>query len=78
VIIITSLHRDYLPSSWGMYSPTVWDIATFAGTIGLFLCFFFVFVRFLPLISMFEMRELVHETDGGTHPPKTMEPSRAH
>jgi Ni/Fe-hydrogenase subunit HybB-like protein len=78
VIIITSLHRDYVPTSWGMYSPTIWDIATFVGTIGLFLCFFFIFARFLPLISMFEMRELVHQTDGGRHPPATMEPSRAH
>ncbi len=78
VIIITSLHRDYVPGSWGMYYPTIWDIATFAGTIGLFLCFFFIFVRFLPLISMFEMRELVHQTDGGRREPTTLEPSRAH
>jgi Ni/Fe-hydrogenase subunit HybB-like protein len=62
VIVITSLHRDFLPSSWGMYYPTFWDIATFVGTIGLFLCMFFVFLRFLPVISIFEMRELVKET----------------
>src|SRR6266699_1268530 len=62
VIVVTSLHRDFLPSSWGMYYPTRWDITTFAGTIGLFLCFIFLFVRFLPVISIFEMRELVHET----------------
>jgi len=37
VIVITSLHRDFLPSAWGMYSPTIWDWATFVGTIGLFL-----------------------------------------
>jgi Ni/Fe-hydrogenase subunit HybB-like protein len=62
VIVVTSLHRDFLPSSWGMYYPTFWDIATFVGTIGLFLCMFFVFLRFLPVISIFEMRELVKET----------------
>jgi molybdopterin-containing oxidoreductase family membrane subunit len=78
VIIITSLHRDFLPSSWGMYYPTRWDIATLAGTLGLFLCFFLLFCRFLPVISMFEMRELVHSTGRGTHPPPTMEPKHAH
>ena len=63
VIVVTSLHRDFLPSSWGMYSPTFWDWATFVGTIGLFLCMFFLFVRLLPVISIFEMRELVKDTD---------------
>jgi molybdopterin-containing oxidoreductase family membrane subunit len=62
VIVITSLHRDYLPSSWGMYYPTRWDWAIFIGTIGLFLALLFLFIRFLPMISIFEMRELVHET----------------
>jgi Ni/Fe-hydrogenase subunit HybB-like protein len=62
VIVITSLHRDYLPSSWGMYHGTVWDYATFYGTIGLFLTLIFLFIRFLPLISITEMRELVHES----------------
>jgi len=78
VIIITSLHRDFLPSSWGMYYPTFWDLATLVGTIGLFLCFFLLFCRFLPVISIFEMRELVHSTAGGTRPPPTMEPKHAH
>ena len=50
VIIVTSLHRDFLPSSWEMYYPTVWDFMTLAGTIGLFLTGMFVFVRVLPLI----------------------------
>ena len=59
VIIVTSLHRDFLPSSWGMYSPTRWDIMTYAGTIGLFLTMFYLFIRFLPMISIFEMRGLV-------------------
>jgi molybdopterin-containing oxidoreductase family membrane subunit len=61
VIIITSLHRDFLPSSWGMYYPTFWDCATLLGTIGFFTFCFLLFVRVLPAISIFEMRELVHE-----------------
>jgi len=64
VIVVTSLHRDYLPSSWGMYSPTVWDWAVFAGSIGLFVALLFLFIRFLPMISIFEMRELVSKTEG--------------
>jgi Ni/Fe-hydrogenase subunit HybB-like protein len=59
VIVVTSLHRDFLPSSWGMYSPTAWDWATFVGTLGLFLTLFFVFIRLLPAISIFEMRTIV-------------------
>jgi Ni/Fe-hydrogenase subunit HybB-like protein len=61
VIVITSLHRDFLPSSWHMYYPTVWDWGLFIGTIGLFLALLFLFIRFLPMISIFEMRELAHE-----------------
>ena len=63
VIVITSLHRDYLPSSWSMYYPTLWDWATFAGTIGLFLALLFLFLRFLPMISIFEMRTLVPKSE---------------
>ena len=59
VIVVTSLHRDFLPSSWGMYWPTIWDWATFAGSIGLFLTLLFLFVRFLPVISIFEMRTIL-------------------
>src|SRR6202163_3450732 len=59
VIVVTSLHRDFLPSSWGLYYPTRWDIFTFVGTIGLFLFLVFLFLRYLPLISIFEMRTLV-------------------
>jgi Ni/Fe-hydrogenase subunit HybB-like protein len=61
VIIVTSLHRDFLPSSWGMYSPTFWDWSTFIGTIGLFLALLFLFLRFLPMISIFEMRTMLPE-----------------
>jgi Ni/Fe-hydrogenase subunit HybB-like protein len=63
VIVVISLHRDFLPSSWGMYYPTRWDWATFVGTIGLFLTLLFLFIRFLPVISIYEMRTLVEETD---------------
>jgi molybdopterin-containing oxidoreductase family membrane subunit len=59
IIVVTSLHRDFVPSAWGMYYPTRWDWATFVGTIGLFLTLFFLFIRFLPAISIFEMRTLV-------------------
>ncbi|MFI5340427.1 MAG: NrfD/PsrC family molybdoenzyme membrane anchor subunit [Candidatus Methylomirabilales bacterium] len=59
VIVVTSLHRDFLPSSWGMYYPTIWDWGLYLGTIGLFLSLMFLFIRGLPMISMFEMRTLV-------------------
>ncbi|MFL6202001.1 MAG: NrfD/PsrC family molybdoenzyme membrane anchor subunit, partial [Thermoanaerobaculia bacterium] len=59
VIVITSLHRDFLPSSWGVYQGTFWDWGTFIGTIGLFLSLLFLFIRFLPMISIFEMRTIV-------------------
>jgi Ni/Fe-hydrogenase subunit HybB-like protein len=62
IIVVTSLHRDFLPSSWGMYYPTRWDWATFTGTIGLFLTLLFLFIRYLPVISISEMRVLVEET----------------
>jgi molybdopterin-containing oxidoreductase family membrane subunit len=61
IIIVTSLHRDFLPSSWGMYQPTFWDWSTFLGTIGLFLTLLFLFLRFLPMISIFEMRTILPE-----------------
>jgi len=63
VIIVTSLHRDFLPSSWAMYAPTRWDFSMFFGTIGLFLTLLFLFIRFLPMISIFEMRTLVPEAE---------------
>ena len=61
VIVVTSLHADFLPSSWGMYHGTFWDYSTYFGSIGLFLSLLFLFVRVLPVISITEMRELVHE-----------------
>jgi Ni/Fe-hydrogenase subunit HybB-like protein len=64
IIVVTSLHRDFLPSSWGMYYPTKWDWATYVGTIGLFLTLLFLFIRYLPVISISEMRGLVDEPSG--------------
>ncbi len=61
VIVVTSLHRDYLPSSWDMYSGSVWDWALYIGTLGFFTTLLFLFLRFLPMISIFEMRTLVPE-----------------
>ena len=64
VIIVNSLHRDYVPSSWGMFKPTFWDFATFFGSIGLFLVLFLLFIRVLPIISISEMRALLPGTHG--------------
>ncbi|HTW22210.1 MAG TPA: NrfD/PsrC family molybdoenzyme membrane anchor subunit [Candidatus Baltobacteraceae bacterium] len=63
VIVVISLSRDFIPSSWAMYYPTKWDWATFLGTFGLFFFLFFLFIRFLPMISIVEVRSLVHETN---------------
>jgi Ni/Fe-hydrogenase subunit HybB-like protein len=65
VIIGQSLSKDYLPSAWALFTPTIWDVLTFVGTIGMFLTLLFLFVRLLPAISVFEMRELVHHTTHG-------------
>jgi molybdopterin-containing oxidoreductase family membrane subunit len=63
VIVVVSLHRDFLPSAWGMYYPTIWDFVHFVGSLGLFFTLLFLFIRLLPMISIFELRELVHETE---------------
>ena len=64
VIIVTSLHRDFLPSSWDMFYPTIWDWGLYIGSIGLFLFLLLLFIRVLPMISVFEMRELVSRQRG--------------
>jgi Ni/Fe-hydrogenase subunit HybB-like protein len=63
IIVVTSLHRDFLPSSWGMYYPTKWDFGMFFGTIGLFISLLFLFLRFLPMISIFEMRTILPQAE---------------
>ncbi|MDX1382248.1 MAG: NrfD/PsrC family molybdoenzyme membrane anchor subunit [Thermoanaerobaculia bacterium] len=59
IIVVTSLHRDFLPSSWGMYAGTRWDWSLYLGSIGLFVALLFLFIRFVPMISIFEMRTIV-------------------
>jgi Ni/Fe-hydrogenase subunit HybB-like protein len=65
VIIAVSLHRDYTPSKWDMFYPTRWDWATLVGVFGLFGTLFYLFIRFLPMISIVEVRSFVHETSRG-------------
>ena len=60
VIVVVSLTRDYLPSSWSVYHATFWDWSLYAGSFGLFLTLFFLFIRFLPSIATTEIKELVH------------------
>jgi Ni/Fe-hydrogenase subunit HybB-like protein len=61
-VIVITLHRDFLPSSWGTYTPTIWDWGLYIGSIGLFFFLLMLFIRFLPMISMFEMRTLVPQS----------------
>ncbi|WP_299819113.1 NrfD/PsrC family molybdoenzyme membrane anchor subunit [uncultured Pontibacter sp.] len=73
VIIVTSLHRDYLPSSWAMFSPTSIDIGVYVGTIGLFFTLFFLFAKFFPVVNMAEVKAILKSSSGVTHHPhKTM------
>jgi molybdopterin-containing oxidoreductase family membrane subunit len=72
VIIVTSLHRDFLPSSWAMYVPTAVDWSIFVGTIGFFGTLFLLFLRFVPPIAASEVKELRRELEHeahGAHPP---------
>jgi molybdopterin-containing oxidoreductase family membrane subunit len=69
VIIVTSLHRDYLPSSWGYFSPTYVDIMTFAGTFGLFLTCFLLFCRFLPILAISEIKNVMPQANPHAHGP---------
>lgn len=61
MLIVNSLFRPYLPSSWGMFYPTLWDLVFLFGSIGIFLLMFTLFVRWLPIVATYEMRKLVHE-----------------
>ena len=75
VIVVMSLHRDFVPAAWGMYYPTIWDWGTYLGTIGLFLTLIFLFVRFLPALAISEMKELAHiVNEPGHHHPETTAP----
>ncbi|MBM3795592.1 MAG: hydrogenase [Acidobacteria bacterium] len=67
VIIPMSIHRDFIPASWGMYYPTVFDWGTFIGSMGFFTFLMFLFIRGLPMISMFEIRTLVKRPAEANH-----------
>ncbi|MFO0556177.1 MAG: NrfD/PsrC family molybdoenzyme membrane anchor subunit [Polyangiaceae bacterium] len=67
VIIVTSLHRDYLPSSWTYFTPSIWDILLFFGTFGLFLTMFLLFCKFLPVIATAEIKAVLPQADPHHH-----------
>lgn len=72
VIIVISLHRDFLPSSWSYFRPTIWDMAEYVGSFGLFFTMFCLFVKWLPTIAMAEVKTVLpaanpHHSDGGAH-----------
>ena len=64
MLIVTTLYRDFVPSSWGMSYPTFWDIAFLAGSMGLFFVLYLLFMRLIPVVSMFELRKLVRKRAG--------------
>ena len=68
VITVTSLHRDFMPSSWDYYSPTFWDVSTFVGSFGLFFTLFLLFIRFLPAIAIAEVKTVMPQADPHYHP----------
>jgi molybdopterin-containing oxidoreductase family membrane subunit len=67
VITVTSLSRDFLPSSWDYYTPTFWDISTFLGSIGLFLTMLCLFVRFVPQVAMAEVKTVLPQANPHHH-----------
>jgi len=72
VIIVTSLHRDFLPSSWGYFRPTMWDVACLVGGFGLFFTLFCLFVRFVPMVAAAEVKTVLPQADphhGSAAPP---------
>jgi hypothetical protein len=68
VIIVTSLHRDFLPSAWGYFTPTMWDVACLLGSFGLFFTMFCLFVRFLPMVATSEVKTVLPQADPHWHP----------
>ena len=71
IIIVCSIHRDFLPSSWGMFYPTWVDVLTFAGTFGIFFLMYLIFIRFLPVIAISEVRGVLPEAN--PHDPPVVE-----
>jgi molybdopterin-containing oxidoreductase family membrane subunit len=78
VIIVTSLHRDFLPSSWAMYYPTWVDWSLYFGTIGFFCLLFLLFLRFIPAVAVSEVKELRHELHEHAHGHGAVADARAH
>ena len=73
VITVSSLSTDYLPSSWGYFSPTIWDVLTYVGTFGLFFTFFLLFLRFLPMVAVAELKGAMPQADPHNYDPETRE-----
>jgi molybdopterin-containing oxidoreductase family membrane subunit len=67
VIVVTSLSRTMVPASWDYYSPTILDITTLAGSFGLFLTLFLLFVRYLPMVAMSEVKHASPQAHAGKH-----------
>ncbi len=67
VIIVTSLHRDYIPSSWSYFRPTIWDMSLFAGTFGLFFTLFMLFIRVFPMVAIAEVKGVLPAADPHEH-----------
>jgi molybdopterin-containing oxidoreductase family membrane subunit len=67
VIIVTSLHRDFLPSSWGYFTPTIWDVSCLLGSFGLFFTMFCLFVRYLPMVATAEVKAILPQADPHAH-----------
>jgi len=63
VITVTSLHRDFIPSSWGYYTPTWVDLLTFVGSFGLFFTLFLLFLKFVPMVAIAEVKMVMPESD---------------
>ena len=68
-VIVVTLSRDYLPSSWDYYSPTIYDIMLLVGSFGLFFTLFLLFLRFLPMVAMSEVKGVLPQADPHYHPP---------
>jgi molybdopterin-containing oxidoreductase family membrane subunit len=63
VIIVTSLHRDYLPSSWVYFTPTIHDVMCYIFTFGIFFTLFFLFAKFFPVVNMAEVKSILKDSD---------------
>ena len=78
VIIVTSLSRDFLPSSWHYFLPSPVDVCMFCGSFGLFMTLFLLFCRFLPMIAMAEVKAILHEPHHGDHDPASQHGTGGH